>query len=147
MDMSKYLKEDSEHEEAGEVFHRYDDLKYAAMLDEFDMPMGAGTHALVHTTYRVIKRTPKGAWIDLGWGDKRFVLLTARKRYALPTQAEALESFIMRKSRQEDIYNNRAASARNAQRLAFKEFRKLKIKPPESVGSLAAELGPHDFLI
>lgn len=130
--------------EAEEVFHRYDDRKYAAMLDEFDMPIGAGTHGLVHTTYRVIKRTPKGAWIDLGWGDKRFVLLTARKRYALPTQAEALESFILRKSRQEDIYNNRAASARNAQRLAFAEFRKLKIEPPESVSGLASELASRD---
>lgn len=119
--------------EADDIFHRYDDRHYAAPLDECDNPMGAGTHELAHTTYRVIKRTPKGAWIDLGWGDKRFVLLSARKRYALPTQAEALESFIMRKRVQESIYENRAHSARYAQELALKQMRKLGIKIPESL--------------
>lgn len=119
--------------ESEEIFHRYDDRHYAALLDECDMPIGAGTHELVHTTYRVIKRTPKGAWIDLGWGDKRFVLLSARKRYALPTEVEALESFIMRKRRQEDIYQNRIHSAQHAQELAFNQMRKLGIKVPESL--------------
>jgi hypothetical protein len=130
--------------ETNEVFHRYDDQHYAPMLDEFDDPIGVGTHKLVHRTYPVIKRTPKGVWLSMGFGEKRFVLLTARKRYALPTKAEALESFLLRKSRQEDIYNHRAASARNAQRLAFAEFRKLKIVPPESVEGLVAALESKD---
>lgn len=119
--------------ENDEIFHRYDDRHRAAPLDERDMPMGAGTHELMHTTYRVTRRTPKGAWIDLGWGDKRFVLLSARKRYACPTEAEALESFIMRKRRQEDIYRDRVQSARNAQEMAFKQMRKLGIRIPESL--------------
>ena len=58
----------------------------------------------------VVKRNPKGAWISRCWGpqdvlhftssEKRFVLDGARKRYAFPTEAEALNSFVIRKSRQ-----------------------------------------------
>lgn len=121
-----------------EIFHRYDDLSYAPPVDEFDNPMGAGSHELLHTTYRVIKRTAKGAWIDLGFGDKRFVLLTARKRYACPTQAEALESFIHRKERQATIYQSRLDKAENAQRMAFEMMMKLKIEIPESLGKIVS---------
>lgn len=51
---------------------------------------------LVIRCFRILKRTPKGAWIADCF-EKRFVLLTARKRFACPTRAEALESFIARK--------------------------------------------------
>lgn len=117
-----------------DIFHRYDDWTTAASLDEWDNPIGVPSHKLVHTTYRVVKRTPKGAWIDLGFGSRRFVLLTARKRYALPTQGEALESFILRKQKQEGIYQGRVAKARRAQKMAYAEIRKLKIPMPTGVG-------------
>lgn len=53
----------------------------------------------------VAKRTPMGAWVQLGrLGKKRFVLNDSRKRYAHPTEAEALQSFIARKRRQKSIY-------------------------------------------
>ena len=50
--------------------------------------------------YPIIKRTPKGCWISMDEieNPKKFVLLTARKRYACPTEGEAVESFIARKS-------------------------------------------------
>lgn len=48
--------------------------------------------------FRIIKRTPQGAWIrELPIGERRFVLLTARKKFACSTREEALESFIARK--------------------------------------------------
>ena len=51
--------------------------------------------------YPIIKRTPKGCWISMDEieNPKKFVLLTARKRYACPTEGEAAESFIARKTR------------------------------------------------
>jgi hypothetical protein len=49
------------------------------------------------------------------WGEhdhSQFVLLTARKRYACPTEKEALESLVARRERQESIYLARASRAR-----------------------------------
>lgn len=55
---------------------------------------------IVLERYPVIRETPKGVWLALGFGDRRFVLRTARKRWACPTEDEALESFKARKRRQ-----------------------------------------------
>jgi hypothetical protein len=49
--------------------------------------------------FHVIKYTEKGAWIEQ-YGQERFVLKDARKRYACPSKEEALESFRARKKRQ-----------------------------------------------
>jgi hypothetical protein len=48
------------------------------------------------TWYRIVRKTPKGAWIDV-WGQQKFVLDNARKRYAYPTEELARDSFIERK--------------------------------------------------
>lgn len=51
--------------------------------------------------YRVKRHTPCGVWLDMGYGVKdKFVLNNARRRFAYPTEAEALDSFIIRKLRQ-----------------------------------------------
>jgi len=60
---------------------------------------GTSDPELVLRKYTVIRRTPKGAWIR-EYGRDRFVLLTARKRFACNTKDEALESFIARKEAQ-----------------------------------------------
>jgi hypothetical protein len=44
--------------------------------------------------------TPKGFWLDLGYGDKKWVSNSAKKRWACPTKREAMESFKARKNRQ-----------------------------------------------
>lgn len=54
---------------------------------------------LVQDTYPVLKTTAAGVWLDV-YGDKRFVLNAARKRYACPTIEEALASYHARKARQ-----------------------------------------------
>jgi hypothetical protein len=46
--------------------------------------------------YEIKRKTPKGAWIDV-WGQEKFVLDNARKRYAYTTEELARESFIARK--------------------------------------------------
>ncbi|NTU49579.1 MAG: hypothetical protein HGA87_01550 [Desulfobulbaceae bacterium] len=62
--------------------------------------------------YRLIRETPKGYWIEDEWSiDKRWVSKTARKRYAYPTKAEALDSFIARKRRQISILRHQAKHA------------------------------------
>ncbi len=53
--------------------------------------------------YKVIKKTACGVWINLGVGEKKFVLEKAKKRWACPTIEEALISFEYRKRKQVKI--------------------------------------------
>lgn len=64
--------------------------------------------------YKVLKHTPKGVWLDTAifvpWAEtsfgerpKKFVKRDTRKRWACPTKAEALESFLQRKRRRVEI--------------------------------------------
>jgi hypothetical protein len=58
-------------------------------------------------TFEVVKHTPKGVWLKMGfeWGDiqnRKFVLKDARKRFAYPTQKKAWNSFCIRKRRQQE---------------------------------------------
>jgi hypothetical protein len=49
--------------------------------------------------YKIVKVTQKGCWIN-HFGGKKFILFSARKRWAYPTKKEALVSFRKRKERQ-----------------------------------------------
>jgi len=55
--------------------------------------------AVLQESYFCEKHTPKGVWINTGGypGTRKFVLLSGRKRWAYPTQEEALQSYIKRK--------------------------------------------------
>lgn len=55
--------------------------------------------------FRIVRRTPKGAWITPKWNHDdtrflKFVLDGTGKRYAYPTRELARESFIARKRRE-----------------------------------------------
>lgn len=52
--------------------------------------------------FDLVRETPCGYWIQSlrGWGEERWVSKTARKRYAYPSEKEALTSYIQRKRRQ-----------------------------------------------
>lgn len=65
------------------------------------------------TEYIVEKHTSKGVWIN-DFGHRRFVLNSARKRFAHPTKEEALESFRARKKRQIKILTRQLERARAA---------------------------------
>ncbi len=64
-------------------------------------------------TYRVIRATPKGVWLDSRMGE-RFVLRGSRKQYACPTKEAALASFMARKRRQIRILEGQLQRAREA---------------------------------
>jgi hypothetical protein len=72
---------------------------------------------LVLEEYPVIRRTPKGVWVD-DLVRERFVLLSAVKKFAYPTKEEALESFKARKGRYIRILKNRLERAEAALSLA-----------------------------
>ena len=60
--------------------------------------------------FPIMRRTPKGARLL----DGRFVLLTARKKFACNTILEALQSFKARKERQKTILSSRLAETSRA---------------------------------
>lgn len=95
-----------------EIWYRYEDVQYST-VDEFDQSCG-GQLVVELRTYRVLSHTPKGVWIKLYCGDKRFVLKDARKKFACPTLELAKESFIARKKRQAQIHTARANQAKRA---------------------------------
>lgn len=104
-----------------DVLYRYVETHYAAASDDFEYVSGSGSTEVTLRTYRVIRRTPCGVWIEEDFGDfhllgsgPRFVNLTARKRFACPTKAEARESFKARKRRQIKILKAQIARAERA---------------------------------
>lgn len=62
-------------------------------------------------TYRIERHTPRGVYLFNYGGKQRFVLLSGRKRYAYPTEEEALKSFIERKRRQVRLLRSQIDSA------------------------------------
>lgn len=101
--------------ETVEVWYRYEEVRYAAAVDEFGHSHGAGRMELRRIEFNVVKVTPKGVWLRQGaWGSPRFVLRTARKQYASPTNNAALAGFIARKKRQIRILNAQLAAAEKA---------------------------------
>lgn len=62
----------------------------------------------------VVKETPCGVWVEQYGGGTRFVLKAARKRFACPTQEEALTSFKARKRRQIGILRAQLERAEEA---------------------------------
>lgn len=65
-------------------------------------------------TWREVKKTPKGAWIERTYGVRKFVLDHGRKRYAWPTKEEAWESFLARKRKQAQILRRQLVAAERA---------------------------------
>lgn len=89
---------------------RVEAKRYCVAIDPDRDKYGVSDPELQAWWYRVKRRTAKGAWINLG-GMEKFVLLTANKRFACNTVAEALESFKARKNRQVAILKRQLAHA------------------------------------
>lgn len=87
-------------------FYRYDtETRYATY--------GSEETVVTLWHYYVQKETPCGYWIVGGPRMKRrWVSKTAHKRFAYPTQEQALESFLRRKKRQVEIYTSRLEQAK-----------------------------------
>lgn len=101
-----------------EFLYRYEERQHAPMLDEWENPIRQSSRLTLYLyTFRILRHTPCGAWIDIGWGEKKFVRTVGRKRYACPTKDEAWKSFVARKQRQALIVHNQYQVAVAAQHL------------------------------
>jgi hypothetical protein len=81
----------------GDQFYRYLDTNHGIILDN----------------YTVVGVTTCGVWLDV-FGVRKFVLLSASKRYAAPTIEEAQVSFCFRKRRQIKLLTAQLTRATNA---------------------------------
>ena len=99
-----------------ETLYRYNVRRWSLGADEFDNPLPGCRLEVLLDGYLVLKRTPKGAWIDV-YGVRRFVLLTARKQFACETAELAAESFRRRKTKQISLLKAQQAEAVHALRL------------------------------
>lgn len=113
-----------------DVLYRYEDVHYSRGVDQFDNPLTGGHIRIQLREYLVLKRTPKGAWIKGCWTwrgmmpmpgketrrdqGERFVLLSARKRFAAETKEQALDDYKARKRRQAGILRARLIAAEQA---------------------------------
>lgn len=82
-------------------------------------------------SYQVQKETKCGVWLWIGGGKRRFVKTEARKRFALPTSFEAVESLIARKKRQTSILKAQLKTAQAVLEMAqgeAEEMRKAQTK-------------------
>jgi hypothetical protein len=97
----------------GDTFYRYEDRRYAPMLDEFDNPAGPGRVAVDLQIYCVTKITPCGVWL----GD-RFVNQQRVKQFAHSTKEAAHAAFLARKARQASILQKQLSDVKRAIALA-----------------------------
>ncbi len=86
-----------------------------------------GVHVDIRV-FNVVKETPCGYWIDLYNGlfeydkhSRKWVSKTAKRRFAYPTEHEALTNFKARKRRQIEILQSRIHYAKVALRMADPE--------------------------
>jgi hypothetical protein len=94
-----------------EMAFRYEDCRYASM----DEDAGSGPLVVELRRWPVVRHTPKGFWIQIGFAnDCRFVLKGARKQYACLSLEDAVKSFRARKERQASIYKHRLDDAKLA---------------------------------
>ena len=79
-----------------EVWWRAEDKRFASYDLYYDELSGSRLTIQLRA-YPVIKHTPKGVVLDLGFGDTKFVLGVAAKQWAVPTKELALQDLVARK--------------------------------------------------
>lgn len=100
-----------------DVLWRCTAQRYSVCIDpDFEL-YGTSKPEIQLRFYEVLKRTPCGAWIN-DMGPKKFVKLTAAKKYACNTVEEAIHSFIQRKHRHIAILDHQLKEAREDRELA-----------------------------
>jgi hypothetical protein len=110
--------------------YRYKDVTYAH-FDEFGDGdyCGRGDTEVVLEAYEVTKTTPKGDWIvgpdsrnqNLPWGP-RFVLASAKRRFAARDKDDAYDDFRARKKAQLRILHSQIARVEEALRKNPKDY-------------------------
>lgn len=97
----------------GEWAYRIESGFYAPSLDQFDEPTGRGRQVVEVKRFKITKVTAAGIWIE-HWDGPKFVLLTARKKFACLSLEGAKESFRARKKKQISILCNQLHKAEEA---------------------------------
>lgn len=101
------------------VLWRFDERLYASWPDDDGWSRGTPTIKVEPSSFHVIKHTPRGCWISVGYrGKKRFICWDWKKKFAHATKEDALQSFIARKHRQAAIYEARLDTTRRALAIA-----------------------------
>lgn len=103
---------------------RVESGRYAGPVDEWGESLGRGRCYVEFYEFRFLRKTPRGAWIDV-WGKPKFILDGARKRWACPTKQEALESFLARKKRQALILSRQMDDVKEASMLAERMYQEI----------------------
>jgi hypothetical protein len=98
--------------------YRYQEQSYSNGVDQFDDSLPSYQLKVNLHKYQIIKETPKGVWIKRNYIKDKFILLTAKKKFACRTKEEALESFIARKNRQIEILSGQLEIAKLAKKYA-----------------------------
>lgn len=76
--------------------YRYVDT--IALLEEHYDDAIWSVHEPTCEVYRVVRLTPRGCWVSIGYGcGERFIKNDARRKFAYPTKAEAIDSYMLRK--------------------------------------------------
>jgi hypothetical protein len=109
--------------------YRYRDITYAPPVDEFDNICGRGDIEVLLDAYEIIKTTPKGDWIvgpdsrnsHFDWGP-RFVLASAKRRFAARDKEDAYQDFRARKKAQIRILHEQIARVEIALKKKPKEY-------------------------
>lgn len=122
-------------------FYRYKIVEYASM--DMDGEYSSSYPSLVCETYESIKETPCGHWIGFqqlktpdntelplkdykGW--KRWVSNTTTKRFAYPTQEEALIGFIKRTEKRKKILKHQILNCNLTLGMAEGQLRRIMDK-------------------
>jgi hypothetical protein len=91
--------------------------------------------------YLVIRRTPKGVWINGENGREKFILNGEGKRYAYPTLKQAIESFGFRKASQVKILKFQLEMADTLLQQVLQSFS----VQPEKMAELEKQASPYLF--
>lgn len=114
-------------------FFRYESVEYATIgIDgEFTSPKFPNPK-LELKIFNLHKETPKGFWIGYGYSGLKsplkWVSKTAKKRYAYPTEQEALINFIKRNERRIEIIQYQIDSCIIGVNIAKEKLEALKTK-------------------
>jgi hypothetical protein len=114
-------------------FYRYKIVHYASMDMDGEYSRSSFP-SLVCETYNMFKETPCGYWIGFGDIDglhsswKKWVSKTSTKRFAYPTQEEALQGFIKRTEKRIKILNSQILSCNFALGMAEGQLKRMKDK-------------------
>jgi hypothetical protein len=103
----------------GDRWYRYDYQRCSPGVNEWGDALPGTMVQVKLSEFVVSKITPKGVWLQAvigqyGCSDRRFVLLGARKKFALPTLELAMTSFRARKAKEISIYQRRIKIAQAA---------------------------------